>query len=379
MPITTGNFQDLVQLSLDTLYYLGPDLELGNSASASTVSVGFQNTAGEIQLAAAASAAGTVTVWLPSNSGTLIENINLSAGTTSNNLTAVTFANSNNNTWGLNASTVTISAPVNFSAGTTSNNLTQVSFSNGSGVTFGLNAGTITASINALTAINVSAGTTSNNLTAFTLSNSNGLSFGINASTITAKYGGFSSWSNGDPATALTGGQNTLFFQPIIVPYAMTVSMIEFLASISNVTNSSGGFSLSAALYTLNGGSAGTFSLASSGSSNITWTSGAALSSNTGINYQSMSVNSWSITPGPYLFAWWLSTQAAATVSYYGPPAQPVIASNRQSAMSALAVNGYSQATTNALPTSFGITNTASYIRTGATAAEQPYFIFQGT
>ena len=62
-----------------------------------------------------------------------------------------------------------------------------------------------------------------------------------------------------------------------------------------------------------------------------------------------------------------------------GPAAQPVIASNRQSAMSALAVNGYSQATTNGLPTSFGITNTASYIRTGATAAEQPYFIFQGT
>jgi hypothetical protein len=92
-----------------------------------------------------------------------------------------------------------------------------------------------------------------------------------------------------------------------------------------------------------------------------------------------MSVNSWAITPGPYLFAWWISTQNSATMSYYGPAQQPVISSGQVAAMSNLMLNGYSQATTNALPSSFGLSNTASYIRTGMTAAEQPMIIMQGT
>jgi hypothetical protein len=66
-------------------------------------------------------------------------------------------------------------------------------------------------------------------------------------------------------------------------------------------------------------------------------------------------------------------------VSYYGSPQQPVISSGMVAAMSNLMLNGYSQATTNGLPSSFGLTNTASYIRTGATAAEQPFFMLQGT
>jgi hypothetical protein len=78
---------------------------------------------------------------------------------------------------------------IRVSAGTTSNLLSAITFSNSNNVSFGINASTITASINtSLTAINVSAGTTSNNLSAFTLSNSNGISFGLNASTITASY-----------------------------------------------------------------------------------------------------------------------------------------------------------------------------------------------
>jgi hypothetical protein len=376
MAVTTGGFQDLVQLSLDTLYHLGPMFQVGDSL-ASTVTVGFSNSGGALALAASQTA--NETIWLPQGGGTLLENINISAGTTSNNLSAVTFSNSNNASFGLNGSTVTVSAPVNFSAGTTSNNLTQLSFSNGSGVSWGLNGGTLTASVNAgVTAINVSAGTTSNNLTAITFANSNGMAFGINASTLTAALGSISSWSNGNPATALTGGQNTLFFQPVVIPYNITVTNLMWLASVSNhSSNVSGGLSVSAALYSLNGGTA--LSLASSGSTNLTWTSGAALSSNTGINYQQMAVNNWAVTPGPYLFAWWISTQGSATVSYYGPPQQPVIGSGQVAAMSNLMLNGYSQATTNALPTSFGITNTASYIRTGATAAEQPYIILQGT
>ena len=108
MPITTGNFDDLVQLSQDTLYYVGPDLEIGNTSVGSTASIGFNNTAGRIELVGVAT--GNATVNLPVGSGTLLTNINLSAGTTSNNLSAVTLSNSNNVSFGLNASIVTASA-----------------------------------------------------------------------------------------------------------------------------------------------------------------------------------------------------------------------------------------------------------------------------
>jgi hypothetical protein len=380
--VTTGNFQDLVQLSQDTLYHLGPDLELGNTASGSTVSVGFNNTAGDLVLAGAAT--GNTTVWLPSAGGTLITAINLSAGTTSNNLTAAVFSNSNNVSFGLNGSTITATVTVastqgsiNFSAGTTSSNLQSVVFSNSNGVSFGLNGSTITAS--AAASLNISAGTTSNNLTAVTFSNSNGISFGLNASTVTAALGGISSWSvPGGPATAISMGASTLYFEPIIVPYNITVTNLLWLASVSNsTTNVSGGLSVSAALYTLGGGTR--LSLASSGSTSLTWTSGAALSSNTGINYQQMSLNSWALTPGPYLFAFWYSGLNSAKISIYGPAEQPSISSGQVAAMSNLMLNGYSQATTNALPASFGLSNTASYIRTGATAAQQPFVVLQGT
>jgi hypothetical protein len=386
MPITTGNFQDLVQLSLDTLYHQGPDFELGNTSVGSSASIGFNNTAGDLQLVGVAT--GNATIFLPVSNGTLLQAINVSAGTTSNNLSAFTLSNSNNVSFGLNGSTVTASATVastqasiNLSAGTTSNLASAFTFSNLNGVSFGLNASTITASVNALTAINVSAGTTSNNLTAFTLSNSNGISFGLNGSTITAQNGGMSSWDNGNPVTALSGGQGTLFLQPMVIPYCITVTQLLWLASQVNVaTNSSGGLSVSAALYTVNGAlGAATLSRASSGSTNITWTSGAALSSNTGINYQHMTVASWNVTPGPYVFAWWISTQNSASMSFYGPPAQPVIASGQVANMSSQILNGYSQATVAALPGSIGVSNTASYIRTGATAADQPYIILQGT
>ena len=415
MAVTTGNFQDLVQLSQDTLYHLGPMFQVGDP-SASTVTVGYSNSGGVLALAATQTA--NETVWLPQG-GTLLSNINISAGTTSSNVSALTFSNgsgvtfgfdgtnitasvvdagavaaiaagtqtgtsgtivfsnSNNVTFGMSGSTrVTASAALNISSGTPSKNLSAVTFSNTNDVSFGLNGSTVTANAQ----VNISAGTTSNNLSAVTFSNSNGISFGMNGSTVTAVFGGMSSWSNGQPSTALTGGQNTLFFQPIIVPYALTATNLIWLLSVSNKSsNVSGGLSVSAALYTLNGGTTGSLSLASSGSTNLTWTSGAALSSNTGINYQQMSVNSWAITPGAYLFAWWISTQGSATVSYYGPAQPPSISSGQVAAMSNLMLPGYSQATTNALPSSFGLSNTASYIRTGATAAEQPFIIMQGT
>ena len=175
--------------------------------------------------------------------------INISGGTTSNNLSKFTLSNSNNVSFGMN-STGLITASASFNqtnqtanliqqviAGTQTKTSGSLSFADSNGITFGMSgSNTITASHNALTsqsnqavsaangsstfqtlsfansnglsfgtaaggltasytvpstagllsAVNISGGTTSNNLSAFVFSNSNNVSFGLNGSTLTA-------------------------------------------------------------------------------------------------------------------------------------------------------------------------------------------------
>jgi len=165
---------------------------VSDAATSGTVArLAFTNLNG-VTLSLSTGAAGSHTIV--GSVATSLTNIRVSAGTTSNNLSAITFSNGSNVSFGLNGSVITASVntsltAINVSAGTTSNNLSAITFSNGSNVSFGLNGSVITASVNtSLTAINVSAGTTSNNLSAITFSNLNGLTFGLNASTITGSY-----------------------------------------------------------------------------------------------------------------------------------------------------------------------------------------------
>lgn len=193
-----------------------------------------------------ATVVGSYTV--PSTAG-LLSNVNLSAGTTSNNLSAFVLSNSNGVSFGLNGSTVTASYTVPtvtnssmtvsdngtsgtlarlaftnlngvtlslstgaggshtivgshnaltsqsnqaFSAAGGSSAFQTLSFSNANGATFSNNAGqvqlsyTVPSTAGLLSAVNLSAGTTSNNLSAFVASNSNNVSFGLNGSTLTA-------------------------------------------------------------------------------------------------------------------------------------------------------------------------------------------------
>src|SRR5271154_5397324 len=109
MPPFDGNFQDYVVLSPDTLSHKGAALQVGTT-SASTVTYGFSNSAGMLNLVAAPTA--NATLWLTGTLGTLLTNINMSAGTTSNNLSAITFSNSNNVSFGLNGSTMTASIAI---------------------------------------------------------------------------------------------------------------------------------------------------------------------------------------------------------------------------------------------------------------------------
>ncbi len=97
---------------------------------------------------------------------------------------------------------------IRVSAGTTSNLLSALTFSNGSNVSFGLNASVITASVaSSLTNIKISAGLSSTNLSALTFADLNGVSFGLNGSVITASHNGLTVQSN--LAFSAQGGSST--------------------------------------------------------------------------------------------------------------------------------------------------------------------------
>jgi hypothetical protein len=284
------------------------------------------------------------------------------------------------------SSVITASAQVNVSAGTTSFNLSAVTFSNSNNVSFGMGAAGASSVITASHAINVSAGTTSFNVASLTLSNSNGLSFGMGAagasSVITAAYGGFSSWSNGAPVTSFASSNAFFSLQPIVVPYNMTVSNVVWLASFSSLAAgaTSGTFTFSAALYTLSTNAAGgTLSQASSGSTSLSWATNAPFGSNAGINYMSMTVGSWSLTPGPYALGFVGNSGGAGILTFYGNMTTLSILSNLGSNLTNQVFPGISVSSIAALPASIGVTNTASYVRTGSQAYNQPWILFQGT
>jgi len=177
-------------------------IEVGTQTAISG-NVKFANSNG-ITFGMSNSSVVTASYTVPNTAG-LISNINVSGGTTSNNLSAITFSNSNNVSFGLNGSTITASASFNQtnqtqnvvvpSAGTQTATSGTVVFSNSNGISFGMSGSNrITASYTVpntaglISNINVSAGTTSNNLSAVTFSNSNGLAFGLNGSVITGSY-----------------------------------------------------------------------------------------------------------------------------------------------------------------------------------------------
>jgi hypothetical protein len=160
---------------------------------------------------------------------TSLTNIRVSAGSTSFFKSAFTFGDSGGVSWGFHTSntgviTATVQtnyqssgnylttamasdaatiSNVNVSAGTTSNNLSALTFGDSNGISFGLDGSTVTATVatnyqsqgaylttamlsNAVTISNIrfSAGTLSNNLSALTFSDSNGVSFGLNTNSV---------------------------------------------------------------------------------------------------------------------------------------------------------------------------------------------------
>ena len=153
--------------------------------------------------------------------------LNISAGTTSNNLTAVTFANANGLAFGLDGSTVTGSytvPTVTNSSWTVSDNassatVARLAFTNINGVTLSLSTGangshTIVGSHNALTSQSNQAVSAANGSYAFqtlSFSNANGISFGTSAgSAITASHNALTTARASNDAIGLNTAQSNV-------------------------------------------------------------------------------------------------------------------------------------------------------------------------
>src|SRR3972149_4297003 len=159
-----------------------------------------------------------------SNSSLMLSAVNFSAGTTSNNLSAITFSNANGVSFGMNGSVMTGSiaaaggAQTGISgliAGTQTLTSGTMSFGNSNGISFGIGSGasvtqiTATVQTNYLTSQSNQALSAANGSFTFqtaTFSNANGISFGTSAgSAITASHNAITSQSNQQMTMFATG------------------------------------------------------------------------------------------------------------------------------------------------------------------------------
>jgi len=341
--------------------------------------------------------AGAITLSQSTNAGslaTLSISVTLStapggiaAGTQTATSGTVLFSNSNGISFGMsNSSVVTASADYvrSISAGTTNATGNQIVFSNSNNISFGANGATITASFsNTATGIAIAAGTQTQTSGTAVLSNSNGFTFGMsNSSVITATYEQrvtvFSQWADFLTNNAVNNG--SLSFQKVSMPMHLSVTQAALLLSLSGTSNSSGALTISMGVYTMSGSTA---SLASSGSRQVSWTSGSATSATSqfggasGIRYRSVGINL-SLTPGDYLFAYLFSTTNNGTWRAVGRQGPTIVGSYDGNIENSIWLDGGSASSSGAFPASINRTNT-NYVRTGANALMTPGAILIGT
>jgi hypothetical protein len=289
-----------------------------------------------------------------SNAAT-ISNINVSAGTTSNNLSAFVMSNSNGISFGLNGSTVTAQHNAITTArastdaiglNTAKTNVTWTVNSSGlsldaagyagTGTTFnGANiSGSITQNSNGINlsmsvaapggggAINVSAGTTSNNLQTVVFSNSNGVSFGLNGSTVTAGVQTISSYYEGLGALTLLSAPGNgsisverLQFDEYISGSQLALPIYQSIASSATANTYGQVWSVWAMILTNDTANSRLMSL-SSGSTQTTYsvasnTAGVTQMNGSGVRPITVPVNM-NATPGIYYIAWNWSTNTSS-------------------------------------------------------------------
>jgi len=253
---------------------------------------------------------------------------NISAGAASQNSGSIILSNSNGISFGLNAGTLTAQhnaittamlsnaatiSDIRVSGGTTSNLLSAITFADGNGISFGLNAGTLTAQHNAITTamlsnaatisdILVSGGTTSNLLSAITFADGNGIFFGLDASTMTARQKFQSAWNNYDDnvnSIAALTSQSVSLCMSFHLPFPISASYIRLpmvlttgsttiptLASNTATASNNIGTTFNAVIYSIGTG-ANSLSLqyVASGAAFFTWSQRISITSTTRASY----------------------------------------------------------------------------------------------
>jgi hypothetical protein len=220
-------------------------------------------------------ASNNITAGLSNGSLVLVGNsggggagsLNISAGTTSQNLTRLVFSNSNNLSFGLNGSTITGSASYNIPAQTTQAGSYTLAGNTVSGSTMTVPAGLV---INA--SDNITAGLSNGSLVL--KGNSGGGGGGGTQSYWLACPG------PGIGSSNVTNSAGILFLQPFVMALHGTANYAQQAISLAvntGNTTHSGAITLSMGLYSLTGS---TLSLASSGSYSFSW----SISSNNGLN-----------------------------------------------------------------------------------------------
>ena len=234
----------------------------------------------------------------------------------------------------------TLRIGVNISAGTILGQSGTVAFSNSNSVTFGMQSSWLTSVYSVITASqtgataaiqSISAGTTQVTSGQVVFSNSGGFSFGANGQTVTAQlsilkywenqiagaYWGISApWSSTNPNLSL---QRISFGYPMSATRAdLLIALITANTTVASLSVPTGTYTISLGVYTL---SLSTASLASSATISVSWASGTATSAvsifggQSGSRFRSVSLGTWSITPGEYLLGFMASLSAPAGVT----------------------------------------------------------------
>jgi hypothetical protein len=332
----------------------------------------------------------------------------IAAGTQTATSGTVVFSNSNSITFGMsNSSVITASFSQTVQPGVTAIGVSNVGNTAGNtGTTQGTyilaGAGGVTLSqstaAGSLATVSISmtqstapgaiaAGTQTATSGTVVFSNSNGVVFGMsNSSVVTASVtaGGnsysmtaFSQWA--EWGTNWTLSNATMSMQKVSIPGYLSATAALVMLNLSGNTNSTGALTVSMGVYTMLHSTA---SLASSGSRQISWTSGTSTSVSSayggvsGTQYRTIGINL-SLTPGDYLFAFNFSTTNNGTWQVFGRQGVNIV-NVFDGIETAYFLDGTSGSSTGAFPSSIVATNT-NYGRTGIAALRQPGVILLGT
>jgi hypothetical protein len=151
--------------------------------------------------------------------------------------------------------------------------------------------------------------------------------------------------------------------------------------ALSGNTNSSGAFTVSLGIYSMNGS---TMSLASSDSRVISWTSGSQTTASSvyggvsGSRYRTVGLNNWNISGGDYMLGMWFRTTNDGTWRAFGQQGPTIVGAVDINETNHYHNGHYSGSFSTGMIASMNVTDT-NYVRTGANALQQPGIIFLGT